>query len=109
MAVTISARSHQSEGSFGWSGGFLFGLVDGPFIQVPLQTLQKLNSKSNPQFGKNKYLKPTYDPSHQYLKMKEDAHSAEYDSKSSLAHVRNVLNAIFTKKHSIKNRLIVAD
>jgi hypothetical protein len=38
----------------------------------------------------------------------EDAHSAEYDSKSSLAHVRNVLNAIFTKKHSIKNRLIVA-
>jgi len=68
MAVTISARSHQSEGSFGWSGGFLFGLVDGSFMYL----------------------------THQCLKMNEVAHSAEYDYKSSLAHVRNVLNAIFT-------------
>jgi hypothetical protein len=36
--------------------------------------------------------------------MNEVAHSAEYDSKSSLAHVRNVLNAIFNKKHSRKKR-----
>ena len=34
----------------------------------------------------------------------EVAHSAEYDSKSSLANVRNVLNAIFNKKHSRKKR-----
>lgn len=104
MAVTISAISHQSEGAFGWSGGFLFCLVDGSFIQVPLQTLQKLNSKSSPQLGKNKYHKLTFASSHQYPKMKEDTHSDEYDSKSSLAHIRNILKAISSKNHITKKQ-----
>jgi hypothetical protein len=34
----------------------------------------------------------------------EVAHSAEYDSKSSLANVQNVLNAIFTENNNTKNR-----
>jgi hypothetical protein len=38
----------------------------------------------------------------------EDSCSAEYDSKSSLAHVRNVLNIIFHMQHSIKFKQFIA-